>query len=32
MVKKRADSKVHGTTGKSPLRKLAAENLQEIPP
>ena len=28
---KKADSKVHGTTGKIPLRELPAENLQEIP-
>ena len=29
---KKVDSKVHGTTGKIPLRELAAENLQELPP
>lgn len=28
---KKADSKIHGTTGKVPLRELAAENLQELP-
>ena len=29
---KKVDSKIHGTTGKIPLRELAAENLQELPP
>ena len=29
---KKADSKIHGTTGKIPLRELEAENLQELPP
>lgn len=28
---KKADSKIHGTTGKIPLRELAAENLRELP-
>lgn len=29
---KKADSKIHGTTGKIPLRELSAENLRELPP
>ena len=29
---RKADSKVHGTTGKIPLRELSAEQLQELPP
>ena len=29
---RQADSKIHGTTGKIPLRELSAENLQELPP
>ena len=28
---KQADSKIHGTTGKIPLRELAEEHLQELP-
>ena len=29
---RKADSKVHGTTGKIPLRELEAEQLRELPP